>query len=48
VAWEDGWRGGRVCEDEGLRRGVEALELRVDEGRGVRFARRKVKKAGRG
>lgn len=38
-------RGGRVCEEDGSRRGVLRLELRVEVGR-TRFARRKVKKAG--
>jgi len=36
--------GGRVCEDEASRRGVEEVEFRVEVGR-TRFARRKVKNA---
>jgi hypothetical protein len=38
-------RGGRYCEEYGVRRGVFALEFRVEVGR-TRFARRKVKNAG--
>jgi hypothetical protein len=45
VASKDGPRGGRVREEDGSRRGVEALELRVEEGNWTRFARRKEKKA---
>jgi hypothetical protein len=44
VAREEGPRGGKVCEEEGSRRGVEVFEFSVDGGR-TRFARRKEKKA---
>lgn len=44
VARVEGPSGGRVCEDEGSRRGVEVVEFKVEEGR-TRFARRKEKKA---
>lgn len=44
VAREDGSSGGRVCEDEGSRRGVEVFEFSVEGGR-TRFARRKEKNA---
>jgi hypothetical protein len=47
VAREDGKRGGRVCEEEGSRRGVDVFEFSVEGGR-TRFARKKVKKAGGG
>jgi len=40
VVSEEEPRGGRVCEEEGSRRGVEVFELSVDGGR-TRFARRK-------
>jgi hypothetical protein len=36
--------GGRVCEEEGSRRGVDVVEFSVEGGR-TRFARRKEKKA---
>jgi hypothetical protein len=44
VAREDGKSGGRVCEEEGSRRGVEVFEFSVEGGR-TRFARKKLKKA---
>jgi hypothetical protein len=44
VAREEGWRGSRVCEEDGSRRGVELVESAVEGGR-TRFARRKVKNA---
>jgi hypothetical protein len=47
VAREEGPSGGRVCDDEGSRRGVEVVEFSVEGGR-TRFARRKEKNAGRG
>ena len=37
--------GGRVCEEEGSRRGVEVFEWRVEGGK-TRFARRNEKNAG--
>jgi hypothetical protein len=45
VARLEGPRGGRVCEEEGSRSGVDVVEFRVEEGR-TRFARRKEKNAG--
>ena len=44
VAREEGNKGGRVCEEDGSRSGVEVVEFRADCGR-TRFARRKVKNA---
>ena len=44
VAREEGPNGGRVWEEEGSRRGVDAIEFWFEEGR-TRFARRKVKNA---
>jgi len=44
VAREEGKRGGRVCDEEGSRRGVEVFELSVEGGK-TRFARKKLKKA---
>ncbi len=44
VASEEGKSGGRVCDEEGSRSGVEVFEFKVEEGR-TRFARRKVKNA---
>lgn len=40
VASEDALSGGRLCDEEGWRRGVEVFELTM-----TRFARRKEKKA---
>ena len=45
VASDEGCRGGSVPDEEGSRRGVELVELRVEGGR-TRFARRKEKNAG--
>ena len=44
VASKEGRSGGRVCEDEGSRRGVDVVEFSVEGGR-TRFARRKEKNA---
>jgi hypothetical protein len=44
VAREDGKSGGRVCEDDGSRRGVEVFEFSVEDGK-TRFARKKLKNA---
>lgn len=44
IASDDARSGGRVCEDDGERRGVEVFELSVEDGR-TRFARRKEKNA---
>jgi hypothetical protein len=44
VAREDRKSGGRVCGEEGSRRGVEVFEFSVEGGR-TRFARKKLKKA---
>jgi hypothetical protein len=44
VARDDGKRGGRVCEEEGSRRGVDIFEFSVEGGK-TRFARRKLKNA---
>ena len=41
---EGGNSGGRICEGNGLRRGVEVVEFKLEGGR-TRFARRNVKKA---
>jgi len=43
VAREDRKSGGRVCGEEGSRRGVEVFEFSVEGGR-TRFARKKLKK----
>ncbi len=45
VAREDGKSSGRVCEEEGYRRGVEVFEFSVEGGSRTRFARKKLKKA---
>jgi hypothetical protein len=44
VAREDGKSGGRLCEEEGCRSGVEIFEFSVEDGK-TRFARRKLKNA---
>jgi hypothetical protein len=44
VAREDGKSGGRVCEEDGSRRGVEVFEFSVEGGK-TRFARKKLKNA---
>ena len=44
VATEEGVSGGRVCEEDGWRTGVEVFEFGV-EGRRTRLARRKEKNA---
>lgn len=44
VASEETRSSGRVCDDDGWRRGVDVVELSVEDGR-TRFARRKEKNA---
>jgi hypothetical protein len=44
VASDEGNKGGRVCDDEGSRSGVEVVEFSVDGG-STRLALRKEKKA---